>query len=247
MARITYRRILNGLALRDMKYTVPLKLRAPIATFTFDDFPASAYHIGGALLEKVGARGTYFVCAEFSGQNVDGLDYYTPELLKEIHAKGHEIGSHAFDHLFLGVKGTAFANGTATKNTEFIQGILGDDFMMTSFSYPYGDVSPRVKRAMGKRFPLCRGVHRALNTGSVDLAQISVISLESRHWNHDEMEHTIHKAIRTNSWIVFLTHDVSDSPTPYGSTPHMIESTLQLLRAAEIPILPLKDAVLKAV
>ena len=43
--------------------TMPLGNAGPIVSFTFDDFPRSAYSVGGAMLEKFGARGTYYVTA----------------------------------------------------------------------------------------------------------------------------------------------------------------------------------------
>ena len=42
------------------------RLRAPIATISFDDFPHSAWKVGGRILESHGVRGTYFVSAAFS-------------------------------------------------------------------------------------------------------------------------------------------------------------------------------------
>lgn len=240
-------RIHNRLALLDSTQSVKCKHHEAMASFTFDDFPTSAYTIAGKMLEEAGARGTYFASAEFMGRTIDGIEYYTPDLLKEIHAKGHEIGCHSFSHVRLGAKGPAFAKDSAKKNLAVMRAILGEQFTMTSFAYPYGDVSPAVKWAMGRHFSLCRGVHQSANTGSVDLAQIRIISLESRHWDSDAMCHIVEEAKRNRSWLVFLTHDISDSPTPYGSTPAMMRTVLDMLGQSSIPIMPLKAAAAKAV
>lgn len=240
-------RIRNRLALLDTTQAVKMCNNGAIATFTFDDFPASAYSIAGKMLEDVGARGTYFAAAKFMDGEEDGEPFYTSDMIKEMHAKGHEISCHSFNHVHLGEKGAAFARASSIKNSTFMKGILGGAYQMTSFAYPYGDVSPSVKRAMGRRFALCRGVHQGLNTGSVDLAQIRIVSLESRHWNEAAFKETIARAKQQNSWVVFLTHDISPTPTPYGSTPEMIAIAIQTLRAASIPILTMKAAAAQVV
>jgi hypothetical protein len=113
---------------------------------------------------------------------------------------------------------------------------------MTSFAYPYGDVSLAVKKEMSGRFPLCRGVHERLNSDWVDLAQVDIISLESKHAKRVDLKGLIAKAAAKKSWIVFLSHDVSDNPSPYGSTPAMLEEAVRCLDAAGIPILTMKAA-----
>ncbi len=52
-------RILSALYRR----CVSLGNNGPIVSFTFDDFPRSAYTVGGAILEEFGARGTYYATA----------------------------------------------------------------------------------------------------------------------------------------------------------------------------------------
>ena len=240
-------RIRNRLALLDRSQAAPLKLSRAVASFTFDDFPTSAYTIGGKLIEAAGAHATYFASVAFMGKTVDGIEYFTSDLLKEIDRHGHEIGCHAFEHTRLPNRGAAFTTDTIKRNASSLRTILGDTFALTSFAYPFGDVSLPVKWAASNLFPLCRGVRRGLNTGAVDLAQIYIVSLESRHWNEAELAEIIATAVQTRSWIVFLTHDVSENPTPYGSTPEMIEAALRLVNNASIPILTLKAAAAKAI
>ncbi len=240
-------RIQNKLALYDTTQSAKLRLGQAVASFTFDDFPISAYSIAGKMLEEAGARATYFASAEFMGRTMDGIDYYTPELLREMVAAGHEIGCHSFAHTHLAAKGGPHARVMAEMNAQAMRDVLGEQFMMTSFAYPYGDVSVSVKHAMARQFALSRGVRRGLNTGSADLAQLRVVSLEARHWNSDELATTIQQAVATRSWIVFLTHDISAAPTPYGSTPEMVHTALRMVMEAKIEILPLKAAVGRAV
>lgn len=235
-------RVMNRLALMDTSQSIKIRAGGAMASFTFDDFPISAYEVAGRMIEDAGGRATYFASASFMGKVIDGIPYYTPELLREMHAKGHEIGCHSHEHVYLSAKGAKFAHTSAARNAKAMREVLGGQFMMTSFAYPYGDVSPAVKGAMARRFSLCRGVHQGLNSGKADVAQLRIISLESRHFNREQLSLDMANAKRTNSWMIFLTHDISEQPTPYGSTPEMIATTLHLLQQFEIPMHTLKAA-----
>ena len=213
-----------------------------MATFTFDDFPRSAYERGGRILEAAGARATYFAVGSYMGRTVDGVEQYDEATLRAAHAAGHEIGCHTFDHEKLGPQGPDFTRETCERNLKFFQQTLGTPEKMTSFAYPYGDVSLSVKNEISRHFPLCRGVHERLNSDWVDLAQVDTISLESRHAGQLNLKALIAEALAKKSWIVFLSHDVSENPSPYGSTPVLIEEAVRCLGAAGIPIRTMKAA-----
>lgn len=113
---------------------------------------------------------------------------------------------------------------------------------MTSFAYPFGDVSVWAKHMMAGRFAACRGVREALNAGIVDRAHVRITSLESRHLPGLDLRKIIAKAKASNGWIVFLSHEVSDHPSPFGTTPNVIEHALRYLREAGIEVLPFREA-----
>ena len=235
-------RIRNRAALFDRHHVIPLQLPTAMATFTFDDFPRSAHETGGKILEAAGARATYFLVGSYMGRTVDGVEQFDEATLKAAHAAGHEIGCHTFDHKKLGSQGADFTRETCARNLKFFQQTLGTTEKMTSFAYPYGDVSLSVKNEISHHFPLCRGVRERLNSGRVDLAQVDTISLESRHAEQLDLKALVAEARAKKSWIVFLSHDVSENPSPYGSTPAMIEEAVRCLGAAGIPILTIKAA-----
>jgi hypothetical protein len=60
----------------------------------------------------------------------------------------------------------------------------------------------------------------------VDLAQLNVISLEMRCWNEKAIESAIHRVLHSHGWLILYTHDVSDTPTRYGTTPKMLDWAL---------------------
>jgi hypothetical protein len=42
--------------------------------------------------------------------------------------------------------------------------------------------------------------------------------------------------------LILYTHDVSDTPSPYGSTPAMLDWALGRVAAARIEVLPVREA-----
>ncbi|MDB5492382.1 MAG: hypothetical protein JWO78_2231 [Micavibrio sp.] len=246
MSRQLMGRLRNRAALMDKTRSVAWDLDAPMASFTFDDFPADALEVGGRILkEEANACGTYYVSGCFMGKTIDGIKFYEEGHLKDAAAQGHEIGCHAFQHEKLGQQGPRFARQTCEDNAAFVRDILGSGVKMTSFAYPYGDTSLTVKSALSKKFEYCRGVRQELNTGKVDRGQISVISLEIRHAAYVDIKRTVADAVANKSWIVFLTHDIRENPSPYGSTPAMLENAVKAVTEAGIQILPLRDAAIR--
>jgi len=243
MTRDLVGRLRNRAALIDKTRSVEWEHHAPLASFTFDDFPADALEVGGRILkEKANAKATYYVSGCFMGKTIDGIKFYDEGHLNAVEKEGHEIGCHGFQHEKFGERGIRFARRNCEDNAAFVRDVVGPHVKMTSFAYPYGDTSPLVKPVMAKKFPFCRGVRQELNTNKVDRAQISIISLEIRHAEYVDLKRTVAEAVANKSWIVFLTHDVCENPSPYGSTPAMIENAVDAVMEAGIQIMPLSQA-----
>src|SRR2546422_1017858 len=78
---------------------VPLSTRDPIVTFSFDDFPRSSLTVGAEILERFGARATYYVAMSLM-DTVNHLgEQFRREDLVALLDRGHELASHTFGHL----------------------------------------------------------------------------------------------------------------------------------------------------
>jgi peptidoglycan/xylan/chitin deacetylase (PgdA/CDA1 family) len=217
------------------------RLAAPVASMTFDDFPRSAWTIGGPILARYGAKATYYTSGRFCGVTEDGLEHYTADDLRALVAAGHEVGCHTHDHLYGSRVGTAALKQDIARNREVLADVLGHS-EFSSFAYPYGDASPRTKRLFAGLFPTSRGIRAGVNAGIVDLAQLKSVALERRRWSEARIEGFVTEAQARKGWLTFFTHDVSDDPTPFGCTPAMLEHALETLQAADIPVLTVKQA-----
>ena len=233
---------LTSLAARTLKVR-PARLRGlrPIASISFDDFPKNAWTLGGPVLARHGVRGTYYTAGGFCGRTVDGTEFYDGGDLKALVAAGHELACHGFAHQPTPTLSTRELAADADRNREFLKPFLNGEAPV-SYAFPFGRVSPRTKRFYASRFSNARGVHPGINAGRVDLAQLNTVSLEMRCWDEKAIEASIQRALHDHAWLIFYTHDVSDAPSEYGSTPAMLDWALSRLADARIPILPVREA-----
>jgi peptidoglycan/xylan/chitin deacetylase (PgdA/CDA1 family) len=222
----------------------PVRLcgQRPVASITFDDFPKSAWTEGGPVLAEYGARGTYYTAGSFCGRTVGGTVFYDQDDLAALVSAGHEIGCHGFGHQPVPTLSPLALSEDAERNAEFLKPFLKGG-QARSYAFPYGAASIRGKKFLKGRFCNMRGVHRGINRGKVDLAQLQALSIETRSWNADAIARAIAQAQHNNAWIVFYTHDVSETPSPAGTTVAMLCTVLDGLKAARIPVLPMREAV----
>ncbi|HEY5347231.1 MAG TPA: polysaccharide deacetylase family protein [Rhizomicrobium sp.] len=213
----------------------------PIASISFDDFPKSAWTVAGPILARFGVAATYYTAGSFCGRTVEGMEFYDEGDLRALGAAGHEIACHGFAHQRTTQLSPEDLVADAARNRAFLEPFRGG-VAPVSYAFPYGAASPRSKRFFAPRFSNARGVHPGVNHGAVDLAQLHAASMESRCWNPDWIEKAISRAKSHDGWLAFYTHDVSDTPSPYGSTPAMLIHVLKRLREENIEIRTMADA-----
>ncbi|HWY60343.1 MAG TPA: polysaccharide deacetylase family protein [Rhizomicrobium sp.] len=232
---------LDGLISRAIQVK-PVLLRGAraVASITFDDFPKSAWVQGGPVLERRGVRGTYYTAGVFCGRTEDGTVFYDKQDLLALAAEGHEIGCHSFGHRSSPKLSAGALAEDFRRNGEFLEDVLGGP-SLESFAFPFGHASVTTKRFYADRFSSVRGVRYGVNEGQVDLAQLRVVPLEIRRWNQKRIDAAIERAVQSRGWLIFYTHDVSESPSPYGSTPAMLDWALARA-AATMQILPVREA-----
>ena len=69
-----------------------------IVSFTFDDFPQSAWKSGGRILGEYGASGTYYTSLGLMGKTTPVGRMFEREDLEAVAEAGHEVACHTYDH-----------------------------------------------------------------------------------------------------------------------------------------------------
>jgi peptidoglycan/xylan/chitin deacetylase (PgdA/CDA1 family) len=212
-----------------------------VFSLSFDDIPATAWTEAGPILAEHGVKATYYVCGGLEGgRNLD-LPQFTTGDLHALFAAGHEVGCHTFGHTnALRVSAADYA-ADLDRNAAWVAERL-DGHVMTSFAWPFGDVSLGAKAVAADRFALARGIRDGINAGSADRANLQAIGLESRRLPGYDLEALMAETAQRRGWLIAYGHDVMDGPTPYGCTPDDLDRTIRLARAAGLEIRPVGEA-----
>jgi len=221
--------------------TVRSRATRPLVSFTFDDFPSSAVENGARILKESGSAGTFYVAGCFEGKRIDGILYYSSDDLIALSQDQHEIGCHTFSHLRLPLESNDRVREDIARNQDFVRAILGD-YHLASFAYPFGYLDVRKKIEIGRHFPIARGIWPGVNRLDVDFQQLLAVPMESRSFSYELAVNALNEAQASNGWLIFFTHDVSDTPSPYGCTPKTLARVLDEVLRRGIEVLPVKSA-----
>jgi peptidoglycan/xylan/chitin deacetylase (PgdA/CDA1 family) len=221
--------------------TFPLRLSRPILSFSFDDFPISAYDLGAPILEERGVRGTFYACSGQFGCQTDLWTVAPPDAVVDLHRRGHEIGLHTHSHRRVTELRPADLTADLAANRAALRRLLPGTAHET-FAYPFGFSGVRQKHRMRKLARASRSVQPALNTGKLDLDFINAFELIDIAQSRATVASLLDQACSQNAWIVFLSHDVADAPTRFGCSPGLLAAAIEEAQRRDMTILPIAKA-----
>ena len=217
-----------------------IKMESPVISFTFDDFPRSALINGGAILRRRGFCGTYYASFGLMGQIGSTGEIFQGEELPDLIRQGHELACHTFDH----------CDSWETTPDEFEASILRNrqaaawhvpGVMLKSFSYPISCPRPATKRQITSFFECARAGGQTFNAGVVDMNYLQAFFIEQSRHNFPAIKQVIDDNVRAIGWLIFATHDVSDSPTPFGCTSALFERIVDYSEKSGAQVLRVRD------
>lgn len=209
-------------------------------SFTFDDFPRSALTNGGLILRRYGFSGTYYACFGLMGQETSTGEIFRCEDLQELIRQGHELACHTFDH----------CDSWETTPDEFEASIVRNRqgaaehvpaLTLKSLSYPISWPRPATKRRIASFFECARGGGQTFNAGVIDLNHLKAFFIEQSRDDFNTIKQIIDDNARAVGWLIFATHDVSDSPTRFGCTPALFERIVDYTKRSGAHVLPVRD------
>jgi peptidoglycan/xylan/chitin deacetylase (PgdA/CDA1 family) len=237
------------------KRRLDVRTALPIISFTFDDFPRSAFREAGMILRRYGAVGTYYASMGLMGKQSGLGPMYDLEDLKELVHLGHELGCHTFGHCHSWNTPSDVYDRAIVENREALAQVLpGVPFQ--TFAYPHSAPRLAVKKVAAKYFECCRGggmkagryLHRhtaggqTFNSGITDLNYLCAFFLEKSRDNLEVVRSVIDQNARARGWLIFATHDVCPNPSPFGCTPDFFERVVEWSSASGARILPVVKA-----
>lgn len=220
---------------------IKMSNNVPYISFTFDDFPGSALHVGGAILTQFGLRATYYISLGLMGTEAPTGTICEPNDIKELLETGHELGCHTFSHCHSWETSPRVFEDSIIKNKQFLSELVpGATFR--SLAYPI--LGPRIdtKRRAGRYFCCCRGGGQKFNEGETDLNFLKAFFLEKSRDDPGFIKQVIDQNCEARGWLIFATHDVSETHTPYGCTPSFFEDIVKYSVDSGARILPVAEA-----
>jgi len=227
----------------DVLFRRPFKLdtTGPFISFTFDDFPRSSLYTGGEILKKYGLRATYYASLGLMGrENATGKIFLLDDL-KELFAQGHELGCHTFAHVHSWNTRPAVFEDSIIKNKRALDELV-PGAVFKSFSYPKIGPRPDSKRRASRYFCSCRGGGQTYNAGIADLNLLKAFFLEKTYNNSRIVKEIIDRNCQDHGWLIFATHDISETHTQYGCGPSFFEEIVHYAKTSGATILPVIEA-----
>jgi peptidoglycan/xylan/chitin deacetylase (PgdA/CDA1 family) len=220
------RRVRRPLAMSMARRPLVMRNEEPVVSFTFDDFPRSALLEGGAILGSYGQKGTFFASFGLMGSSGPTGEIFSVDDVHEVVRQGHELGCHTYDHYHAWDTAPSEFQASIVRNREALEKYLpGTSFR--SLSYPISCPRPQTKRIISAYFDCCRGGGQTFNAGALDLNFLMAFFLEKSRNDFDSVVRLIEANNRKKGWLIFATHDVSESPTEFGCTPAFFEKVVR--------------------
>jgi peptidoglycan/xylan/chitin deacetylase (PgdA/CDA1 family) len=224
---------------------VRMRNSAPLISFTFDDFPASALDVGGRILREHGASGTYYVSLGLLDRDEPVGRICSAGQLGEAVAQGHELGCHTFQHCDAWSTAPSVFERSIVENCDALRRILPETAFRT-MSYPIGSPRPATKRRVSRYFAGCRGGGQRINAGTMDLNQLRAFFLEQSSERPAVIWEVIERNRSEGGWLIFVTHDVTRHPSRFGCTRELFEEVVRRSVRSEARILPVAVALTEA-
>jgi peptidoglycan/xylan/chitin deacetylase (PgdA/CDA1 family) len=209
-----------------------------LVSFCFDDFPSSAYAIGGTVLRRHGVRGTYYASLGLLGKDSKMGPLFTMTDIANLISEGHELGCHTFDHLRALSTTAGQYEQSLQKNRDQFRALF-PSYELKTFAYPYGNVTLRAKRIASRHYACSRGVAGRVNSGTIDLNLLSAIRLYTGIFDWRWIENALENL---DGWLIFYTHDVQERPSRFGCSILGFEKVLQKSLRTGAKVLPVREA-----
>jgi peptidoglycan/xylan/chitin deacetylase (PgdA/CDA1 family) len=213
----------------------------PYISFTFDDFPLSALYKGGDILMQFGFHGTYYASFGLMGIESPVGKIFLADDIKELLKHGHELGCHTFSHCCAFITNPKIFENSIIENRHALDALV-PGAIFRSFSYPKDGPRLATKDKASKYFSCCRAGGQTYNKGTIDLNILKAFFLEKMRDNPSFIKKLIDCNCKACGWLIFATHDVSDSPSPYGCTPSFFRDIVKYSKSSGARILPVAEA-----
>lgn len=194
-------------------------------SFTFDDFPRSAFINATPILAEYGVLATYYIASTLMGTSNELGEMFQQGDLEKLWLAGHELACHTLDH----VQCCDLSDQELLKNCEENRDRVAEmvnGYAIRNFSYPNGVVTRAAKACLGSVYQSCRSSQPGINYDPVDMGFLRANPVYSR-FAFSALETLIRRNTVDCGWLILYTHDVDPSYSYYGCTPEYFKAAVQ--------------------
>lgn len=211
-------RLINKWIRATPRRIIQVPTHEPIVSFTFDDVPDSALRFGATILESHGVRGTFYISGGLQGRIEPDRSLIDAAGCKELAARGHEIGCHTYGHQNLRHVDHTFLAADLGRNERYLHAV-DPRAGRRNFAYPYNSGSVGKRAVLAEAFRTCRAGGEAINRGRTDPTFLRAVEIRQPEEHASGLTRWVDTLLADPGWLIFFTHDISPTPTPYGCTP----------------------------
>lgn len=213
-------------------------LQKSIISFSFDDCPKSAIETALPIMEAEDWRATIYVaCGLCEIENHLGKHMSLSDVV-DVHDRGHEIADHTYSHVSPEDVSLRDYLEDIEKNQSALKALGLPE--SRHFAFPYGHVSPSLKKALSKKFLTLRGV-MSPKIPQQDANLLKAVRVYSGDWLEAALQH-IEDATTSPQWLNLFTHDVRENPSEYGCTPKEFEKLVMAVKDSGLPVMTVDGA-----
>ncbi len=229
------------LSRRVVPHRLELRGGTGVVSFTFDDAPMSACEAGAGVLERHGARGTFYIAGGLTDRQEEGRLCHSADALRTLLAAGHELGAHSYAHVRCDLLPAAQLQQELDRSDAFLAG-FGVDLAELDFAYPFGGYALGAKRACGTRYRSSRITGGGTHVGWADLDALRCHRFYASQPDGVPYTSRLAEAAQQGGWLVVNTHEVENAPGAYGCTPAELDAAVAQALAAGCKVLPVGAA-----
>jgi len=173
---------LRGVSMGELRRATNMGETEGLVGITFDDGYEDLLHSAVPVMERLGFSATVFVVANMLGEESSWKSVYEPmpqlkvlgaEELRELSARGMEIGSHSMTHVMLSGLESELLEREVNDSRRVLSEVLGET--VEGFSYPYGGLdSAAVQAVRQAEYAYACSVKSWIERSAYDLPRIPI-------------------------------------------------------------------------
>lgn len=227
---------------QQLRVVDPRPLKQAMASITFDDIWKTSYTLGAPELEKRGFKGSFYVTQLYAETPADL--YASVSDIQDLVKRGHEIGSHAHKHTNLSQLDTVGVVDDMRREVAFLKTLGVND---SGLAYPFGDFNAAVENETGRYHSYARTSLAGLNDATANRYKLRIVPVTVDSTDA-ELDGWLEAARKTNTWVIFLFHDLGDPLTqhPYRTSLAQYTHTLDSLKSSGVKVVTVAEGLKEA-